>query len=347
MGKLTEHPVSIIVSGRNSSSTLRSCLESIIAQNYPIGEILYFDNASSDDSCEIARSVASESKIPVRIVDGGKTGTLSTSYNRGVQMAKCEIVVLCHSDSMVATNGELRKLVAPLLSDDSISAAYPKQSMPREVWRKFPFWQKFLFSTAVDRLEPTRCATFDAMFRETYLKTGGFNERRFTSTCGYGGEDNEAQVRFGKCGRQVSTDAVVVHLHSFSPDYGFRAYLRTRAMLARTYGKQLRWQGGIVEKSNLLFFVRPVLAILPFIAATGFAVLPQASAIAAVGIAFALQIVFSFLASRKMFSYHETLLDWRILLVLPATWFMIYFETFWFLQGRFTPYADENACDCG
>jgi len=29
-------------------------------------------------------------------------------------------------------------------------------------------------------------------------------------------------------------------------------------------------------------------------------------------------------------------------LVLPATWFMIYYETFWFFQGLFTPYADEK-----
>ena len=43
-----------------------------------------------------------------------------------------------------------------------------------------------------------------------------------------------------------------------------------------------------------------------------------------------------------MYRYHETLLDWRILLVLPATWFMIYYETFWFFQGMFTPYADEG-----
>ena len=342
MERMTEPPVSVIVSGRNSSSTLRKCLESIVSQDYPIGEILYFDNASTDDSREIAQTLAEETDIPVRIVDGGADGTLSTSYNRGVQMAECEIVVLCHSDCMVKTNGELRKLVVPLVLDHSVSAAYPMQSMPREVWREFPFWQKFLFSTAVDRLETTHCATFDAIFRDTYLKAGGFNERRFTSTCGYGGEDNEAQVRFAKLGRQVSTDAVVLHLHSFSSGYGFRSYLRTRAMLARTYGKQLRWQGGVVERSNILFFVRPVLAVLPLLAATGFAFLPCASAIAAVGIAFAMQIAFSILASRAMFSHRETLLDWRILFVLPATWFMIYFETFWFLQGRFTPYADEG-----
>ena len=40
MAEIKEVPVTIIVSGRNSSSTLRNCLESLAGQDYPIGEIL-------------------------------------------------------------------------------------------------------------------------------------------------------------------------------------------------------------------------------------------------------------------------------------------------------------------
>jgi len=187
-----------------------------------------------------------------------------------------------------------------------------------------------------------RCAMFDAVRRDIYLKAGGFNEKRFTSTCGYGGEDNDAQVRFSRLGKQLFTGARVVHLHAFSAGFCFSSYLGTRAMLARTYGKQLRWQQGLEEFSNLYFFVRPALALLPFAAclpfAFGLCYLGMVSAITAI----ALQLVFSLLVSRKMYRYRETLLDWRILLVLPATWFMIYYETFWFFQGLFTPYADEK-----
>ena len=342
MAELKETPVTIIVSGRNSSSTLRSCLESLAEQDYPIGEILCFDNRSTDDSREIAAEVAAVSRVPIRVIDGGEGGTLSSAYNRGAQMAACDIIVLCHSDCMILSSGELRKLVTPFVSDTSASAAYPIQLMPREVWRKFPFWQKFLFASAVERVGHMRCAMFDAVWRDLYLKAGGFNEKRFTATCGYGGEDNDAQVRFSKYGKQLFTEAKVVHLHSFSPGYGFRSYLGTRAMLARTYGKQLRWQRGIAEFSNLYFFVRPALAVLPFIALLPLAFGAFRLGFAVVCFAVGLQLFFSLFASRKMFRYRETLLDWRILLVLPATWFMIYYETFWFFQGLFTPYADER-----
>ena len=113
-------------------------------------------------------------------------------------------------------------------------------------------------------------------------------------------------------------------------------------MLARTYGKQLRWQKGVEERSHLLFFVRPLLAVLPFVACIpfvfGFCRLGIVAVCAAVGS----QFLFSLLVSRKMYCYRETLLDWHILLVLPATMFMTYYETFWFFQGLFTPYADEK-----
>lgn len=343
MGEINEKPVTVIVSGRNSSTTLRSCLESLASQDYPIDEILCFDNRSTDDSREIAHAVAETSPVPIRVVDGGEGGTLSSAYNRGAQMAKSEIIVLSHSDCMIPSSGELRRLVAPLSADPTASAAYPLQLMPRAVWSKFPFWQKFLFASAVDRVGHMRCAMFDAVRRDVYLKAGGFNENRFTSTCGYGGEDNDAQVRFSRLGRQLFTEARVVHLHAFSAGFGFSSYLGTRAMLARTYGKQLRWQRGLVEFSNLYFFVRPVLSLLPLVACLplllGFCRLGVVSICAAI----AIQLIFALLVSRKMYRYRETLLDWRILLVLPATMFMSYYETFWFFQGLFTPYADENA----
>ena len=341
MGEVNAIPVTVIVSGRNSSTTLRSCLESLAGQDYPIDEILCFDNRSTDDSREIARAVAESSRVPIRVIDGGEGGTLSRAYNRGAQMAKSEIVVLSHSDCMIPSPSELRKLVAPLWADATASAAYPIQLMPHEVWRKFPFWQKFLFTSAVERVGHMRCAMFDAVRRDIYLKAGGFNEKRFTSTCGYGGEDNDAQVRFSRLGRQLFTEARVVHLHAFSASFGIRSYLGTRALLARTYGKQLRWQRGIVEFSNLYFFVRPVLAVLPLFACLPFAFGFCCLGLAAVGVAIGLQLLFSLIVSRKMYLYRETLLDPRILLVLPVTWFMIYYETFWFLQGLLTPYADE------
>ena len=329
---MSEIPVTVIVSGRNSATTIRQCLESLAGQDWPIDEILVFDNGSTDGSQDIIRDVARKSSVPVKLVDGGADGFLCTAYNRGAAMAKSDILVLCHSDGAVPDSGELRKLVAPLAADQSAAASYPRLLMPREVWNRFPFWQKFLFVRAVDSTAHSRCAIFDAVRKSVYMQAGGFDEKRFTANCGYGGEDNDAQLRFSRYGKQLMTEAKVIHLHNLSPNYGFRNYMAFRALLGRTYGAQLRWQHGVAAKSDLLFFVRPILALLPVLAALAFCISSSLGLCAVLG-ALMMQVAFAVLNSRKMFVSRQTLCDWRILLVIPVSMFMIYYETFWFFYG--------------
>ncbi len=338
---VNEVPVTVIVTGRNSATTIRQCLVSLAEQDWPIDEILVFDNGSTDGTPQLVSDIARHAKVPIRLIDGGADGFICSAYNRGAAMARSQILVLCHSDGQAASPQELRRLVQPLVADPSAVAAYPRLLMPRQVWNRFPFWQKFLFVRAVDSTAHSRCAIFDAVRRDVYLRAGGFDERRFFAGCGIGGEDNDAQVRFAKFGRQLLTEARAIHLHRFSSNYRLSDYLSFRALLARTYGKQLRWQRGLVDASELLFFMRPALAFLPLAALAGFMVSPGFGwrALAA---AVSLQIAFAVLVSRKMFTSRTTLCDPRIVFVVPITVFMIYYETFWFFHGLFTPFRHKT-----
>ena len=338
--EVRETPVTVIVTGRNSATTIRPCLESLAQQDWPIDEILVFDNGSTDGTPQIVFDVMKSAKAPIRLIDGGKDGFICSAYNRGAAMAKSEILVLCHSDGQAASPHELRRLVAPLAADPSAAAAYPRLLMPRAIWDRFPFWQKFLFVRSVDSTAHSKCAIFDAVRRDVYLRAGGFDEERFFAGCGIGGEDNDAQVRFSRFGKQLLTEARVLHLHSFSPNYGIRNYLLFRALLERTYAKQLRWQRGVVNASDLLFLVRPALALLPFAALAGFAV-SRAFGWCALAFALALQVAFAAVVSRKMFVARSTWRDARIALVLPLAVFMIYYEAFWFFHGLVTPFRHK------
>ena len=333
---MTDKPVTIIVTGRNSETTIRPCLESLAAQEYPIDRILVFDNRSTDSSRDIIREVAAKSPVPIELVDGGERGNISTSYNRGVDMSEAEIVVLCHSDGMIPTRDELRKLVTPLLENPDAVTVYPKMLMPAEVWERFPFWEKMQFVKAVGATGNARCAIFDAVRREAYLKVGGFDAARFTTTCGFGGEDSDMSRRLRKVGRLLDTDAAAVHLHASPPTYPFGAYLGTRAMLGRTYGKVLQHQRGLIELHNLLLLVRPVLALLPLLSIPAFLLsrpLGWAVLLASLG----LQLLFAFLNGRAMFRSPSVRKDPRVLLVLPVQWLMIYYESYWFFHGLLTP----------
>lgn len=338
---VNEVPVTVIVTGRNSVTTIRQCLVSLAEQDWPIDEILVFDNGSTDGTPQLVSDVARHARVPIRLIDGGADGFICSAYNRGAAMARSQILVLCHSDGQVASPQELRRLVQPLVADPSAVASYPRLLMPHTVWDCFPFWQKFLFVRAVDSTAHSRCAIFDAVRRDIYLRAGGFNETRFFAGCGIGGEDNDAQVRFAKFGRQLLTEARVIHLHCLSPNYRLGDYISFRALLARTYGKQLRWQRGLADASELLFFVRPALAFLPLVALVGFAISPcfgWCTLVAAVS----LQIAFAILVSRKMFTSRTTLCDLRIVFVVPMAVFMVYCETFWFFHGLFTPFRHKT-----
>lgn len=332
---MSEKPVTIIVTGRNSATTIRQCLESFASQDYPIDRILVFDNDSSDGSQEIVRAVAKTAQVPVELVDGGANGCICTSYNRGAKMSTAEVIVITHSDAVIPMPHELRKLVEPLFADPDAVAAYPRNLMPRSVWDRFPFWEKFQFVRAVDATAHSNNAIFDAIRRDAYLKAGGFDEKRFTTTCGFGGEDSDAALRISRLGKTLRTEACAVHAHGFPKAYPFSAYAANRALMGRTYGKIIQRQGGLCVASDGLLVVRPILALLPFFACLFFFA-GMVTGLCAVGVTLALQLAFAILQSRKMFTSRLTLADPRIVLVIPAQLLMIYWETYWFFHGLLT-----------
>lgn len=325
-------PVSVIVSMRNSSSTIVDCLEGLVSQEYPIVEIIVFDNVSSDNSAQLVEVFAAHSPVPVRLVRQTVNGGLATSYNMGAMMAAAPLIVLVHSDGAFPSVHELEKLTEPLCKDDTVVASCPKLLMPRKVWERFPYWQKYLFSRALEREVHSMCGKFDCIRKEVYQKAGGFNTKRFTTTCGYGGEDADAHYRIAKLGHVALTDARVIHLHDLSNSYGLRALFVTRKMLARTYAKILLFQGFQPALGKVSFFIRPALAVLPFVPHLFLCGL-------------SLLFAFSLANSWRMYTSRSTLLNPRVLLLPFVDVALVYHEAFWFLEGLLTPPADAKCSD--
>jgi glycosyltransferase involved in cell wall biosynthesis len=322
-------PVSVIVAMRNSATTIIPCLKGLINQEYPVAEIIVVDNVSTDNSAALTEQIAATSTIPLRLIKQTVNGGLATSFNTGASEARSSLLVFVHSDSMLPTPHELGKLVSPLLQDPGVVASYPFLLMPYDIWVRFPYWQKLLFTGVAMREASSMCGKFDCVRKESFLKVGGQNTRRFTATCGYGGEDSDLIARLIKAGQIVPAEARVIHLHDLSCDYGLLSLFRTRKMLARTYGKILVFQGLRPIMGKLPFFAKPVLACLPFV--------PHCF-----WISMALFLVFSLVYSRKMYLSRCTLFDRRIVLVPFVDMALIYHETFWFLEGLITPPADAK-----
>lgn len=322
--------VSVVVAMFNAETTIIPCLKALASQDYPIAEIIVVDNVSSDASVAQVEAFLAQCPVTVRLVKQTVNGGLATSYNTGTALATSSLVIFVHSDSMLPSPHELGKLVAPLLADDRVVATYPILLMPEDVWNRFPFWQRYLFSRVAMREQPCMCGKFDCVRRDVFLAVGGHNMRRFTATCGYGGEDSDLNCRLRQAGRVVGSSARVIHLHNLSDGYGLAALFRTRKILARSYGKILMFQGLFPVAHKWPFFVKPALASVPFLLGRFF------------WMGFLIQLTFSLFYSKTLYLSSGRRFDARILLVPCVDVALLYFEMFWFIEGLLTPPADAR-----
>jgi glycosyltransferase involved in cell wall biosynthesis len=270
----------------------------------------------------MAKAFIPTSSIPLRIIEQKENGGLSLSYNTGAELSKTDIIVFIHSDSVLPTSSELRKLVHPLIEYPNAIASSPMISIPESVWNKFPFWQKFMFAPVAARPPYScMCGKFDCFRRSIYLNVGGFGGKHFTPTCGYDGEDSDLINRLRNLGTIVKTTAHVIHLHVLTPDFHLSSVLRTRKFMARTYGKIIQFQGLSPIHEKIGLFAKPFLSIVPF---------PP------------LWLIFSLVYSKQMYFHKSTLFNPRILLVPILDIFLIYYETFWFIEGWIAPPVDAK-----
>lgn len=99
--KMSEELISIIVPVYNSESTLRRCIDSILAQTYQNFELLLIDDGSKDRSGDICDEYASaDSRIRVFHKENGG---VSSARNVGLYNARGERVMFCDSDDMIMT----------------------------------------------------------------------------------------------------------------------------------------------------------------------------------------------------------------------------------------------------
>lgn len=88
-------PVSICIPTYNGAKWLRECLDSATAQSYADVEILVVDDASTDDTAEVARSVGDER---VRVVVSERNRGLVGNWNECLRLARGEFIKFLFQD---------------------------------------------------------------------------------------------------------------------------------------------------------------------------------------------------------------------------------------------------------
>jgi glycosyltransferase involved in cell wall biosynthesis len=191
--------VSIIVPGHNASKTLKSSLSSLRSQDWPKDclEIVYVDDASTDESIEVASEWA-DRIVRLAGIPNGPAG----ARNSGARESSGEIIVFIDAD-VLAPPGTIRALVKPLMEDETLDAifgSYDSEPMdPTLVSQYRNLLHHFVHQTS-RRNAATFWAGCGAIRRRSFETAGGLDAARYQGAMI---EDIELGHRMRALGMQI------------------------------------------------------------------------------------------------------------------------------------------------
>lgn len=116
---MTKNPlVSVIMNCYNSSRYLREAIDTVYAQTYKSWEIIFWDNASTDNSAEIAKSYDSK----LRYFRGEETVPIGKARNLAIDKARGEYIAFLDCDDLWMP-GKLEKQI-PLFDAPSVGLVF-------------------------------------------------------------------------------------------------------------------------------------------------------------------------------------------------------------------------------
>jgi glycosyltransferase involved in cell wall biosynthesis len=115
--------VSVVVPNYNYAQYLEERLASIVKQGYPIYEIIFLDDCSSDNSLEIASRYAEKCRIPFIIYQNIKnSGSVFRQWARGILEARGDFIWIAEADDLCETTF-LEKVVKGI-KDEHVVMSY-------------------------------------------------------------------------------------------------------------------------------------------------------------------------------------------------------------------------------
>ena len=143
--------VSVIVPNFNHAPYLEERLRSIFRQTYPPHEVLFLDDASSDESVEVARRLASDSPVPFRLVlNESNSGSTFRQWLKGIDLAEGDLVWIAESDD--TCRPEMLERLVPEFLDPEVTLAYCQSAIIGPDGRRYA--EDYLSVT--EDLSPTR-----------------------------------------------------------------------------------------------------------------------------------------------------------------------------------------------
>jgi glycosyltransferase involved in cell wall biosynthesis len=126
LNRINQHEIKIsaILPCYNHSNFLRERISSVLSQTLPVSQIIFLDDASVDNSFELASSLLSEIDIEtVFCVNTKNSGSPFAQWNRGLALAKYPLVWIAETDDTCKST-LLESLVNAMASSSDVVLAF-------------------------------------------------------------------------------------------------------------------------------------------------------------------------------------------------------------------------------
>jgi glycosyltransferase involved in cell wall biosynthesis len=164
--------VSVIIPVHDGERTIRPCLGSVAASDYPNFEIILVDDGSTDGSRQKAQGLYD------RLVSLGRNMGAAAARNCGAAVSTGDILFFLDADITIERD-TLTRIVQGLQERPDVSAlfcSYQKDTIPRNF---FSVYKNLVhhYTHQISRADAaTFCAGFGAIRREVFLAMDGFDE---------------------------------------------------------------------------------------------------------------------------------------------------------------------------
>lgn len=249
--------ISVIIPTYNRAATIERAVRSVLVQTYPPDEIIVVDDGSTDETEQLVQTIGDERIVYHKL---GQNGGVSAARNIGVQLASGEWLAFQDSDDC------WRKEKLQLQMD--YAAKHPEYPLIYSAYRgqlpdgrsiQMPIWYPgeypFMGEKPEGEMFPsllvrnTVGAPTILIKRESFLETGGFDERLGSL------EDWEFVLRFAKEYPIGYVDQVLVdaYLSDSGVSSAKGAYFETRCRVIATYYGELVRYGSLEQVLSDLF----------------------------------------------------------------------------------------------
>jgi glycosyltransferase involved in cell wall biosynthesis len=230
--------ISVIVPVYNAAQLLRQCLEAIRKSSYPSYEIIVVDDASTDNSAEIARGYGAT------VFQLARQSGPAAARNYGAKKATGDILLFIDSDVLIKKE-TLATVVEDFVENPDIAAVFGSyDDDPAE--KNFLSQYKNLLHHYVHQQSKNEAVTFwsgcGAIRKDVFHSVGAFDEKKYSRPCI---EDIELGYRLKRKGYRIllDKDLQVKHLK----EWRLKSVLRTDI-----FSRAVPWTKLILESKGMV-----------------------------------------------------------------------------------------------